>query len=66
MYRAIARNRVLSNSENSRKLPASWYGLYRLSRLPEPVLEEYIADENINADMTGKDITAVIREVTNV
>jgi Protein of unknown function (DUF3102) len=58
---AIAANPVLSNCAHALNLPPSWMTLYQLTRLPERVLEEKIADGTINPGMERKDVADLIR-----
>jgi hypothetical protein len=58
---AIADNPVISNGKHVSHLPASWGTLYQLTRLPEQILEEKIADGTINPGMERKDVADLIR-----
>jgi hypothetical protein len=59
MLMAIAANPVLSNPKHASDLPPHWYTLYQLTKLPEPVLRDRIADHSINLKMQRKDIAAI-------
>ena len=50
-YIAVASNAVLAESETSRNLPASLEKLYKLSRLPEPVLRAALDRGDVHPDI---------------
>ena len=58
----IARHPVISKPENSRYLPASWYGLTELSQIPGEQLEVMIASRTVHAELKGKDIDDIIKK----
>jgi hypothetical protein len=58
---AIATHPVLSNTAHGPLLPPSWRTLYELTKLPEQILEEKIADGTINPGMERKDVADLIR-----
>jgi hypothetical protein len=58
----IARNSVLANLKHALNLPASWYSLLILSRIPEQRLEELIADGSVNASLQRGDAEKLHRQ----
>lgn len=54
---------AIGQSERLRKhasaLPASWYSLYELQRLPEKIFEKAVEDGRIHPDMERKEVAAL-------
>ena len=46
----VARNPILSNTDHGQYLPPSWRTLATLSRAPPKLLEQWLADGNINSE----------------
>jgi hypothetical protein len=60
----IANHPVLSNSQYTGNLPASWYSLFTLTPLPPRQMERYIADGTITAEITQEEAIALVRPAT--
>jgi hypothetical protein len=65
MLMAIADDRRLAKAKRA-SLPASWYTLYKLTRLSDEDFERALADGTINAEMTRDDVPATKMTVTIV
>ena len=59
----IAEHPILSNATNLSLLPPSWSTLYRLTELPDDVLEGMIADGTLNCEITGKEVDEIHEQV---
>ena len=62
MYRDIARHSVLSNSQNSRNLPRSWYSLWLLRKIPDDELKQLIADGTVHDEMTLAEVKGLTKK----
>lgn len=49
------------NQKHASDLPASWYTLYMMTKLPEPVLKQKLKAGEINADTQRKDVEAMVK-----
>jgi hypothetical protein len=54
-FMAIARHELIANAPPGTHLPASWTTLYELSRVPDALLEQALADGQVSRDMSRKD-----------
>jgi hypothetical protein len=60
MLMSIASNPTLSNRKHASDLPPSWYALYQLTKLPEPLLLEKINDGTITPKTERKEIMELL------
>jgi hypothetical protein len=63
MLMEIAEHPILSNPKFTSVLPASWYTLYRLTKLPDDELTTILADGTITSDTTSKDADKIIEKL---
>src|SRR3954463_4765892 len=52
----VARNPVLTNPNHSSDLPPHWRTLYELTRIPEPQLQEMMAEGRVYPEMERKEV----------
>ena len=56
MLMAIARNPILAKRKHASDLPASWYTLYEMSRLPESELSGALASGEVGPETRRRDV----------
>jgi hypothetical protein len=59
MFMTIATHPMLSDRKHASVLPASWYSLYELTKLPASTLRKALADGRVHPGMRRREVTKI-------